>query len=114
MIKSDYELLFQEAVHRALQEADLFPVSSEPLVEFHGRPNPQGRITLAQALDLLWLSSDRHYRVIDVAAFSGEDKPPIIFVRPAGFEPGPFSDTWDPADLGPFKVMGPATRGRRV
>ena len=114
MLKSDYEPLFHEAVRRALQEAGLSAVSGEPLVEFHGRPNPQGRITLAQTLDFLWLSSDRHYRIIDVAAFSGEDKPPIVFVRPAGFEPGLFSETWDPADLGPFKVMGPATRGRRA
>ena len=113
MDKSRYALLFQEAVRRALQEAGLVPVRSEPSVEFHGKPNPPGPITLDEALDFLWLSADRFYRVVDVAAFLGDDDPPVVFVRPSGHEPSAFADTWEPQGLGPFKLMGPATRGRR-
>ena len=112
MDKSSYALLFQEAVQRALQQAGLSAALGETVVEFHGRPNPDRRITVDEALNFLWLSADRFYRVVDVAAFSGEDNPPVIFVRPAGFEPSAYEDTWEPSGLGPFKVMGPATRGR--
>lgn len=110
--KSSFALLFQDAVGRALEEAGVPAASHEPVVEFHGKPNPIGNVTVEEALDFLWLSADRFYRVVDVAAFVGEDNPPVIFVRPAGFEPSPYENTWEPSGLGPFKVIGPATRGR--
>jgi hypothetical protein len=113
MDKTGYALLFQEAIRRALQQAGLSATLSEPVVEFHGRPNPKRRVKVDEALDFLWLSADRFYRIVDVAAFSGEDNPPVIFVRPAGFEPSTYEDTWEPSGLGPFKVIGPATRGLR-
>jgi hypothetical protein len=112
MDKTGYALLFQEAVRRALEQAGLSASLSEPVVEFHGRPNPARPVTINEALDLLWLSPDRFYRVVDVAAFVGEEDPPVLFVRPSGHEPSAYADIWEPADLGPFKVMGPATRGR--
>jgi hypothetical protein len=85
---------------------------SEPVVEFHGQPNPERRVTMDEALDFLWLSADRFYRVVDVAAFSGEHNSAVIFVRPAGFEPSAYDDASGPSALGPFKVMGPAIPGR--
>jgi hypothetical protein len=110
MDKSGFALLFQEAVRRALEQAGVSAGSSEPVVEFHGNPNPERPISVDMVLGFLWLSPDRFYRVVDVAAFLGEDNPPVIFVRPAGFEPSAYEDTWEPQGLGPFKVMGPATR----
>ena len=110
MDKGNYALLFEEAVRRALEQAGVSPSSSEPVVEFHGRPSPEEPVALSEALGLLWLSTERFYRVVDVAAFVGEDNPPVIFVRPAGFEPSGYEDTWEPDGLGPFKVLGPATR----
>ena len=89
------------------------PSLAEPVVEFHGKANPSTPITVDEALDLLWLSPDRFYRVIDVAAFAGEDEPPILFVRPSGHQPDAYWKTWAPSDLGPFKAIGPATRGVR-
>lgn len=87
MDKSSFALLFQEAVGRALQQAGLSANLSEPVVEFHGKPSPQQRITVDEALDFLWLSADRFYRIVDVAAFVGEENPVVLFVRPSGFEP---------------------------
>jgi hypothetical protein len=113
MDKGSYALLFDEAVRRALKQAGVFPGVSEPLVEFHGEPNPTRPLAVDEALDLLWLSTNRFYRVVDVAAVAGEDNPPVIFVRPAGFEPSGYEDTWEPEGLGPFKVLGPATRPAR-
>lgn len=112
MDKSTYAQLFDEAVRRALELAHLDPATTEPVVEFHGKPNPAQPITIDEALDLLWLSSERFYRIVDVAAFVGENDPPTLFVRLSGHEPSVYSDTWDPSDLGPFKAIGPATRSR--
>jgi hypothetical protein len=110
MDKGRFALLFQEAVRQALEQAGVAATLSEPVVEFHGRPNPKGPVTVDEALDFLWLSPERFYRVVDVAAFLGENNPPVIFVRPAGFEPNAYTDTWEPQGLGPFNVIGPATR----
>ena len=110
MDKGSYALLFNEAVRRALELAGVSTSLSEPVVEFHGKPNPERPVAVDEALDFLWLSTDRFYRIVDVAAFVGEDNPPVIFVRPAGFESSGYEDTWEPEGLGPFKVIGPATR----
>ena len=112
MDKSSYAQMFDEAVRRALKLAHLDSTSIEPSVEFHGKPNPPQPITTAEALDLLWLSPERFYRIVEVAAFVGENDPPTLFVRLSGHEPSAYSDTWDPSDLGPFRAIGPATRGR--
>jgi len=112
MDKSGYGLLFQEAIQQALQLAGLSFAPSDAVVEFHGRPSPDRLISVDEALDFLWLSEDRFYLVVDVAAISGEESPPVLFVRPAGFEPGNYEDTWRPSGVGPFKVMGPMFRGR--
>jgi hypothetical protein len=113
MDKSDHARLFHEAVRRALQQAEMEHSDAQPVVEFLGKPNPSTPIGVEEAFDLLWLSPERFYRVIDVAAFAGENEPPVLFVRPSGHEPGAYSETWDPSDLGPFKVIGPVTRGVR-
>ena len=112
MDKSGFSRLFREAVRLALQQASVSANLSEPVVEFHGKADPQHRITLDEALELLWLSADRFYRIVDVAAYVGEVNPSVLFVRPSGFEPSAFADTWDPSGLGPFKVIGAMTRGR--
>lgn len=112
MDKSSFASLFREAIQRALQEAGVPAASTKPVVEFHGKPSPQRLVTIDEALDFLWLSEDRFFRIIDVAVLIGEDNPPVIFVRPAGFEPSTYEDTWEPSGLGPFKVLGAAVRGR--
>jgi hypothetical protein len=109
MDKSDFALLFHEAVRRALQQVELALRGVEPVVVFHGKPNPPSPIKVDEALDLLWLSPDRFYRVIDVSAFAREDELPLLFVRPSGHKPVAYSETWDPSDLGPFNAIGPAT-----
>jgi len=101
---------FHETIRRALKLANLDPARNEPVVEFHGKPNPPQPIKVDEAFDLLWLSPERFYRIVDVAAFVGEYDPPVLFVRVSGHEPSAYSLTWDPSDLGPFKAIGPATR----
>src|SRR5438874_13675199 len=50
--KSGFTHLFQEATKRALQLAGLFSADIEPVVEFHGKPNPPGRISMEEAVNL--------------------------------------------------------------
>jgi hypothetical protein len=112
MDKNRFALLFQEAIRRALQQAGISANFGESVVEFRGKPNPQQRVAVDEALDLLWLSADLFYRIVDVAAFVGEENPSVLFVRPSGLEPSAYADTWEPEGLGPFKVLGAMTRGR--
>jgi hypothetical protein len=113
MDKHTFAALFETAISRSFELAGLAPQSSA-LVEYHGRPNPRPAVTVAQALDLLWLSPDRFYVVIDVSVILDGANPPLLFVRPSGHEPIQFSATWAPDDLGPFKAMGPMTKGGRT
>lgn len=108
---SGFRRLFEEAVRRALREAGLSN-GSEPEVELHGTPNPPGHISLEKALELLWLGPDRFYRIVDVGAYSQRGDPPVLFVRISGHKPSRFAETFDPADLGPFKSVGPVLRPR--
>ena len=112
MDESSFATLFANAVLRSLQQAGLSTLKSELLIEFHGKPNPHDPITMDQALGLLWLSHDQFYLIVDVGVILDPVTPPLIFVRPSGHEPVPFSGTWDPDDLGPFKAIGPMTKGR--
>lgn len=68
MDKGSYALLFEEAVRQALEQAGVSP-GLKPVVEFHGKPNPEWPVAVDEALDFLWLSTDRFCRVVDVAAF---------------------------------------------
>ena len=106
MDKSTYAALFEKAVGRAYEVAGADPVG-EPVVDFYGRPFREG-LSLKEALDLLWVSSDQYYRVVGVALFEEEHgRPSTLFVRVSRHAPDTFSKTFNPADLGPFKVMSP-------
>jgi hypothetical protein len=112
MDQATFSRQFHEAVRRALEQAEMSAMLGEPIVEFHGKGGPKRRISLAETVDLLWLSEDRFYRIVDVGAYVVEDNPPVMFVVATGFEPGSYQDTWDPSGLGPFKVIGPVYRNQ--
>ena len=112
MDKRSFATLFETAISRSFGQAGLAALGS-PLVEYHGRPNPRPAIAVEKAVDLLWRAPDRFYFIIDVGVILDGDNPPLLFVRPTGHEPVPFQETWVPDDLGPFKAIGPMTRGGR-
>ena len=109
MDKDSFATLFETAISRSFELAGL-PPSTNTLVQFHGRSNSRASMTQADALDLLWLSPDRFSVVIDVSVILDGVNRPLLFVRPSDHEPVPFTATWSPDDLGPFKAMGPMTR----
>ena len=96
-----------------MSEWDANSTQKDLLVEFHGISNLQKLIPTSKAVDLLWISPDRFYFIVDVGVVLEGKGQARIFVRPSGHEPVPFSSTLDPADLGPFKAIGPMkTAGR--
>ena len=62
-------------------------------------------MSIGQALDHIYLGRNRFYRIIDVAIRRVLPKKSIAFVRVSGHPAGPFNQTWDPTDLGPFKQI---------
>jgi hypothetical protein len=114
MDKSSFAILFESAVQRTLERVDASSTRKDLLVEFHGISNPQELIPTSKAVDLLWISPDRFYFIVDVGVVLDGKGPARIFVRPSGHEPVPFSSTLDPAKLGPFKAIGAMTTAGTV
>jgi hypothetical protein len=108
MIKSRFRSLFLRALNAAAESAEVRlakPVPRSFLIELHAPASPGRVISVEQAVDQLYLGSDRFYRIIDVAIRRLLPETAIAFVRVSGHQPASFSETWDPSDLGPFKQI---------
>ncbi|MGH7100472.1 MAG: hypothetical protein ACREE4_22885 [Stellaceae bacterium] len=108
MRKRDFRKLFLRALELAAEEADARFGQRVPrsfLVELHAWTSGGKIMSLEGALDEIYLSDNRFYRIIDIAAKNITSDRTIAFVRVSGHPPGPFSQTWDPANLGPFKQI---------
>ena len=112
MTKGEFSQLFLRALSAAADNAEARlnrPIPRSFLIELHA-PRSLGRtVGVGQALDELYLGSDRFYRIIDIAVRRLLPGQSIAFVRVSGHSPGPFSQTWDPSDLGPFKQIAAST-----
>ncbi|HEY8871512.1 MAG TPA: hypothetical protein VIM52_00665 [Stellaceae bacterium] len=108
MTKRGFRNLFLRALRTAAEIADIRLAQRAPrsfLIELHA-PNSAGQImSVDEAADQIYLGSDKFYRIIDVSIPKISSDQTIAFVRVSGHQPGPFSDTWDPANLGPFKQI---------
>jgi hypothetical protein len=62
-------------------------------------------VTIEEALDRIYLGSDRFYRIIDVTIKRLLPEKSVAFVRVSGHSPTNFNETWDSSDLGPFKQI---------
>jgi hypothetical protein len=62
-------------------------------------------MSVDEALKEIYLGDDKFYRVVDVAIQKILPDKTIVFARVSGHPPGSFSETWDPARLGPFKQI---------
>jgi len=106
--KNQFTVLFKEALQRT---AALFRLpqdfADDLLVEIHTPTASNGQwIPVDKVIDNIYLSEQRFYRIIDVGFFRHEHMW-VGFVRVSGHAPGPFEDTLDPNDLGPFKALAP-------
>jgi hypothetical protein len=108
MTKSKFRSLLMEALDRAAActEARLArPIPRSFLIELHGAGSPGQTVSIDAALNRLYLGSDRFYRIIDVAIKKLLPRKSVAFVRVSGHSPTNFDETWNPADLGPFKQI---------
>jgi hypothetical protein len=106
MTKNEFRELLLRALNSAAENAEAKLAKRVPrsfAIELHA-PGSSGRaVSLDEAVDQIYLGSDRFYRIIDVAITKLLPGETVAFVRVSGHAPAEFSKTWDPASLGPFK-----------
>lgn len=83
------------------------PIPNSFLIRLHAFGCDNRLISIDDAVEKLYLSSDLFYRIIDVAIEEVRPSEFVAFVRPSAHPPAPFSGTWDPSGLGPFKQITP-------
>lgn len=108
MTKKDFLQLFLRAMNSAADNAEQKlgkPISRSFVVELHAPASPGRTASVDEALDKIYLGSDRFYRIIDVAIKELLPGETVVFVRVSGHPPAEFSKTWDPSALGPFKQI---------
>jgi hypothetical protein len=108
MTKSEFRELFQRVLNVAADNAEAKmakPISRSFLVRLHAFGYDDRLISVDEAIDKIYLGSDRFYRIIDIAIEEVLAKESVAFVRVSGHSPDALSATWDPAGLGPFKPI---------
>jgi hypothetical protein len=112
--ESEFAAAFLDALVAAVRLAEQrFGVSlPRPLrVRLYAAGHPGDLLDVASAAQALYLGEERFYRVIDVAVLATDTAGTTVFTRASDHKPGPWSQTWEPAGRGPFKVMYPARPG---
>lgn len=108
MTKGEFRRLFLQALDIAAENADSTLGRRVPRrfdIELHAKGASRDTMTVEQALEHIYLGENRFYKIIDVAIRRVLPSKSVAFVRVSGHLPGPFSQTWDPSDLGPFKQI---------
>lgn|SRR5665213_524753 len=106
--KEDFGKLLRSAISRASTIAELsskYPVNYDVLCRVSAPSSTYKLVLQDEAVDLLYISSDRFFKIIDTAIIRCEGGVDIAFLRVSGHTPVIFSETWDPLDLGPFKQI---------
>ena len=109
MSKEEFKTLFEHALEVAAQNAERKlgrPVPRQFEIEMHGLA-PETRILKAEeALDEIYLGSDRFYRIIDISVCRVSKDVSTVFMVVSGHAPGTLKQTWNqPPGSGPFKQV---------
>jgi hypothetical protein len=108
MTKNEFRELFQRVLNVAAENAEAKmakPISRSFLIRLHAFGYDDRLISVDEAMDKIYLGSDRFYRIIDVAIEEVLPKESVVFVRVSGHPPDALSATWDPTGAGPFKQI---------
>ena len=106
--KNEFRELFLRALSSAADNAEEKlgkPIPRSFVIELHAPSCPGRTVSVDQALDQIYLRSDRFHRIIDVAIKELRPEQAVAFVRVSGHPPAEFSETWDSSALGPFKQI---------
>lgn len=108
MTKGEFRELFQRQLNVAADNAEAKignPISRLFLVRLHAFGNDDRLLSVDEAIDKIYLGSDRFYPIIDVAVEEVLPNESLAFVRVSGHSPDVLSATWDPTGSGPFKQI---------
>src|SRR5205807_5889743 len=108
MTKGEFRRLFLQALSAAAENAEARlgrPVPRSFAIELHAPASSGRTLSVDQTLDQIYLGTDRFYKIIDIAIRRLLPGRSVAFVRVSGHPPAPFSETWDPSHLGPFKQI---------
>ncbi len=108
MTRAEFLRLFQGALNLAADNAETRlrkPIPRSFLVSLHAFGLDDRPLSVDDAVDKLYLGSDRFFRIIDVAIVEVRSDASVVFVRPSGHPPDAWSTTWDPTSRGPFKQI---------
>lgn len=113
MTKNDFSLLLEQALARAL--ASFSTVCGETIdpptnFEVHSPSCSPCMLSLQDAVNAIFIDPLRFYRIIDIGLIPNGDGSSIGFIRVSGHRPGPYEETFNPKDLGPFKILEPLLR----
>jgi hypothetical protein len=118
MTKNDFRELFLRALSSAADIAEQKlgkPIPRSFVIELHAAECSGRTVSVDEALDQIYLGSDRFYRIVDIAIKELLPGEAVAFVRVSGHPPAEFSKTWDPSALGPFKqIIAETIDDRRV
>jgi hypothetical protein len=108
MEQAEFARLFESTLERAAKKAEqklgkLLP--RKFLVELYFRDYQGQIVEPAHAAEVLFIGSDKFYKIIDVCVRAVQSGSTIFFVRPSGHAPVPFLETFDPHGDGPFKQI---------
>ncbi len=108
---SDFQDLFEVVVEAAIEdtkkrERAKFAVESHRVhLHLHGRSE---WASLREAAEMLWISEEEFFWLIDVGVMRVERGCVHLFVRVSGHPPDAWERTWASADgWGPFKIVFP-------
>jgi hypothetical protein len=106
--KSEFRELFLRALNGAAENAEAKfarPIPRSFVIELHAPGSPGRTLGVDEALDQIYLGSDRFYRIIDIAIKRLLPRQSVAFVRVSGHPPAELSETWDPSSFGPFNQI---------
>src|SRR6266508_326881 len=109
MTFEEFNMLFQEALHTAVKNAEeqlhkKIPLTME--IVLHGAGHSGDVMDPFTAAKELYLGEEKFYRIIDVSVVKVSKKKSTIFVRVSAHTPGTLNQTWNnPPGNGPFKQL---------
>ena len=108
MNKKGFQELFTSMLERAAADVEkrfALKVSREFVIELYGLGHSGSEETPSTAIEKVFISSDKYYRIIDLAVRRCLKKQTVIFVRVSDHPPSSYEDTWSPESFGPFKIL---------
>lgn len=109
MTKAGFATLFERALEIAARNAEAGlgrPVPRTFEIELHGLAASRKLLTADAVVDVIYISADRFYRVINVSVSKVSKKTTTIHMVVSGHPPSPLNQTWnEPPGAGPFKQV---------